>query len=42
VHVGKRTGDQDIVPPARVARPVRGTEYASRATTFYVSLGSAF
>jgi hypothetical protein len=25
-----------------VARPVRGTEYASRPTTFYVSLGSAF
>ena len=25
-----------------VARPVRGTEFASRATTFYVSLGSAF
>lgn len=25
-----------------VARPVRGVEYASRATTFYVSLGTAF
>jgi hypothetical protein len=25
-----------------VARPVRGTEYASHPTTFYVSLGSAF